>query len=290
MNLRERSKRIDPKALVSQRLKRVPSIIYKLQRNPNMALTTIQDIGGCRAVLSDIKSVQKLALRMGNVVKDYIALPKPDGYRSIHLVMQYMPSDDRHEEHAGRKIEVQLRTRLQHAWATAVETIDSLLQQNIKGGGGEKDWRRFFVLTSCLIALKEGSTPVPDCPSDRDALLKELRKLCMKLDVVGKLEGLSHSVQSLSSLKRNPGWQAYVLVLDMKERKISVTGFLKSHLEHVAEHYLETEKKHFGDPRFQVVQVYVSQIKEIKRAYPNYYLDTQAFLAFLNEALNESKL
>lgn len=52
MKLRERAKRVDTKALVSQRLKRVPSIVLKLQRNDNMALTTIQDNrwvqGNCR--------------------------------------------------------------------------------------------------------------------------------------------------------------------------------------------------------------------------------------------------
>jgi hypothetical protein len=287
MKLREGSRRIDQKALVSQRLKRVPSILYKLQRNPSMALTTIQDIGGCRAILTDLKGVRKLAPRMGTIVKDYIANPKPDGYRGIHLVERYMPTSDKHEEHTGCKIEIQLRTRLQHAWATAVETVDSLLNQNIKGGAGQKEWRRFFALASSLIALKENSPSVPDCPSERSVLVKELQRVIGKLDVFAKLDGLSASIESLSKLQKNEGCAAYVLVLDMKERRISLTGFMKSHLEHVASHYLETEKEHFGDPRFQVVQVYVSQIKELKRAFPNYYLDTQAFVTFISEALIE---
>jgi hypothetical protein len=221
-------------------------------------------------------------------VKDYIQTPKPDGYRSIHLVEQYAASSEKHAAHAGRKIEIQIRTRLQHAWATAVETVDSLLQQNIKGGAGHKDWRRFFALASCLIALKESSPAVPDCPLERAALVKELKQIVVKLDVVSKLSGLSHSVQSLSSLPTSEGWAAYVLVLDMKEHTISVTGFLKSQVDAVASHYLEMEKEHFSDSRFQVVQVFVSQIKDLKRAYPNYYLDTQAFVGFLNGALNEN--
>jgi hypothetical protein len=226
---------------------------------------------------------------MGKIVKDYIASPKTDGYRSIHLVIQYMPSSERHEVHAGRKIEVQIRTRLQHAWATAVETVDSLLQQNLKGGGGEKDWRRFFVLASCMIALQEKSPMVPGCPQDVKALKKELGQIVSKLDVFGKLAGLSQSIHSLSNQPKNPRWQAYVLVLDMVERKVAVAGFMRSQLHHVAGHYLETEKKHFGDSRFQVVQVYVSQLKELKRAYPNYYLDTQAFLNFLAGVLSDKK-
>ena len=282
MKLRERAKRIEakPKPLVYQRLKRFPSIIYKLQRNPNMALTTIQDIGGCRAVLSDIKSVRKLASKMGAITKDYISNPKPDGYRSIHLVDQYVHMKDSHEEHSGRRIEIQLRTRLQHAWATAIETVDSTLQQNIKGGGGDKAWRRFFALASCVIALHENAPEVPGCPKDRKVLFKELRTTAEKLDVFSKLDGLSSSIQYLSSLN-NRAWQAYILVLDMHEKKTEIIGFTKAQLEFVAEEYLEREKKHFGDPRFQVVQVFVENLRELKRAYPNYYLDTQAFGAFL---------
>lgn len=224
---------------------------------------------------------------MGFVVKDYVSSPKVDGYRSLHLVEQYMPSTERHEKHAGRKIEIQLRTRLQHAWATGVETVDSLLQQNIKGGGGHKDWRRFFALASSLIAIQEGSPAVPACPSDKEALVKELRRIVLKLSVFTKLSGLSESIATLSKQPKQSQWAAYVLTLDMKERKILLTGFLEADLKHVAEVYLDKEKEHFGDPRFQVVQVSVSQIKELRRAYPNYYLDTQAFLKFISTVLEE---
>jgi len=252
-----------------------------------MALTTVQDIGGCRAVMTDIRGVRKLANRTGNVVKDYITTPKSDGYRSIHLVETYQPSTDRHEAHAGRRIEIQIRTRLQHAWATAVETVDSTLQQNIKGGHGERDWRRFFVLASGLIALQE-DTPVPsDCPSDRTSLIQELRSTAQKLDVVAQLHGLSSTLQYLTN--RNPlkGSHAYVMVLDMEKRRTSITRFGRTDPSEVAAQYLKMEKEYFGDPRFQVVQVRVSKIRELKRAYPNYYLDTQAFLSFISRAIEE---
>src|SRR6185295_3672704 len=56
------SKRIDNEALIVQRLKRVPSIIKKLNRaqTQTMKLSQMQDIGGCRAVLSDVSLVKKL--------------------------------------------------------------------------------------------------------------------------------------------------------------------------------------------------------------------------------------
>ena len=55
--LRTNALRVDQKALAVQRLKRVPSIIGKLEREQNMNLSRMEDIAGCRAVVSDVKQV-----------------------------------------------------------------------------------------------------------------------------------------------------------------------------------------------------------------------------------------
>src|SRR5690348_5170203 len=39
------------RVFVAQRLKRMPTILNKLERQPTMDITRMQDIGGCRAVL-----------------------------------------------------------------------------------------------------------------------------------------------------------------------------------------------------------------------------------------------
>jgi len=44
------------------------------------------------------------------------------------------------------RIEVQFRSQLQRAWATALETAAIFLQQDLKAGQGDKRWLRFFVL------------------------------------------------------------------------------------------------------------------------------------------------
>lgn len=74
--------------IIGKRLKRVPTIIDKLTRHPEMALSRMHDIGGCRAVLRDEKEVRAVATRlqrnweMAHEPYDYIANPKPDGYRA----------------------------------------------------------------------------------------------------------------------------------------------------------------------------------------------------------------
>src|SRR3989304_9773605 len=59
--LTEKLRHFSPEPIIAQRLKRMPTIIDKLNRYPAMKLTTMQDIGGIRAVLNSITQVRKLA-------------------------------------------------------------------------------------------------------------------------------------------------------------------------------------------------------------------------------------
>ncbi len=52
-------------------------------------------------------------------------------------------------------IEVQLRTRLQHNWATAVETVGIFTGEALKSSQGNEDWQDFFRLVSTWFAHKE---------------------------------------------------------------------------------------------------------------------------------------
>src|SRR5437764_12039965 len=56
-NLQTRAKRIADTAICAQRLKRLSSIRVKLRRNPNMKLSQMQDIGGCRAIMPNVKDM-----------------------------------------------------------------------------------------------------------------------------------------------------------------------------------------------------------------------------------------
>lgn len=126
--LRRYAKSTDPDSIVSQRLKRLESIENKLERFKNLQLSQMQDIGGCRAIMSTSSFVADVVRRFDNTrsthvrkgKKDYILEPKPDGYRGVHLIYQYKGSGEAavFDKH---RVEIQIRSRDQHAWATAVE-------------------------------------------------------------------------------------------------------------------------------------------------------------------------
>jgi hypothetical protein len=58
--LRPRSRQIDTNSLIAQRIKRLSSIEAKLLRFPSIRLSQMQDIGGCRAVVSSVSKVRQL--------------------------------------------------------------------------------------------------------------------------------------------------------------------------------------------------------------------------------------
>ena len=153
----ELQKRVAPfgeEALVAQRLKRLSSIGAKLGRFRNMNLARMQDVSGCRAVLPSVEDVRRVARSYEDSpskhrvvhTDDYLSNPRPSGYRGVHLVSRFEPGDEEEAVYAGMRIEIRLRSRLQHAWAAAVETMGTFSGQALKSSEGDEDWLRFFAL------------------------------------------------------------------------------------------------------------------------------------------------
>lgn len=159
----------------SQRLKRIPTILDKLRREPRMELGRMDDIGGCRAVLSDLDELQRVRDRYANApvmvrIKDCISEPKDDGYRAVHVIVKY---DD-------RRIEVQLRTRIQHEWAFTVEGVTSRFGLDVKAGGGPPEVREWFAAVSEAMALEEHGRPVGPELLHRVDTLREVARPCLQ--------------------------------------------------------------------------------------------------------------
>jgi hypothetical protein len=294
LHLAKRAEKIHPKAIVAQRLKRFSSIMNKLVREPHMKLSQMQDLGGCRAIMPDIESlnalVQMYRVANDNFVQaegggmkcyDYVQTPKTDGYRGIHLVGRYKARAKTNEHWNGHRIEIQLRTQLQHAFATAVETVTAFTRAPLKFGSGPVEWRRFFSLVGTLFALQEGTPPVPDTPTNPDLLKTELRHLLKTLKVRKRLRGWTRALSVLPRKEMaDASW--IMLVLDVTADTIQSTGFTdaKKAVASVSEIETSPDASHLD-----AVLVSVNSIQSLRTAYPNYYADTRAFIAALNKTL-----
>ncbi len=292
--LRLKLKEIDSKALVAQRLKRFPSIVTKLQRFPEMQLARMQDIGGLRAVVSSMARLRKIEIAYQNATfkhllvgaKDYVNEPKEDGYRSIHLVYRY--KNVRAPMYEGLSLELQLRTRLQHAWATAVETMGTFLGQALKSGQGDTDWRQFFEKASAAIAIVERTSPVPgfeDCaPKDVFIQVAEAER---RLKVLHKLSGFAIAADRITTER---GQGAYHLViLDSGSRTVSIRPYALARLEEANHAYSEIEARTNAGEPIEAVLVSAGPIDALRKAYPNYFLDTAAFVTQIEKVIADSR-
>lgn len=288
-SLRNKLKSLDIKGLVAQRLKRIPSIVAKLERFPGMSLARMQDIGGLRAVVPSLKSIYRLResylqSKWDHVLVseyDYIKEPKDSGYRGIHLVYKYnnRKGDARHYE--GLQLEIQIRNEVQHAWATAVETAGVFLNQALKSSMGNARWLEFFQYASSSFALME------DCEVleghrhlSKFDILKKTIEIATELEVIDKLTVYNSIVEELHHTQ-DEKTHYYLLELNTHDRNVSVSGYSREELPKATSDYLDREKAAKDNESVQIVLVAAQSVSALKKAYPNYFLDTGRFVTRL---------
>ena len=273
-----------PQAIVARRLKRLPTILDKLERFPEMALHRMQDVGGVRVILKNVSDAYSLHEELINGKRfkhqvllppdDYIKEPKEDGYRGIHQVVRY--HTDEHPELEGLQIEIQFRTKLQHAWATAVETYGILGRQSYKEWDIGSYNKRFFQLVSAAFARHEKKVTHPDFESMTDKeLFDEIEQLNNDYSIIKKLQSTLIAAKNIHN--SNKGDSDYQLLeLDYSKRILSVITFTEAQLEDAENLYRDIEAR--NDPNVDVVLISVGALKKVKKAYPNYFLDGREFV------------
>ena len=118
----------NPISSIKGRLKSLPSIQEKLRRkNLPLSIESIEenlnDVAGVRVVCSfaeDVTTLAEALLKQDDIKlierKDYIAQPKENGYRSLHLIVS-VPIFLENEKRI-MKVEIQLRTIAMDFWAS----------------------------------------------------------------------------------------------------------------------------------------------------------------------------
>lgn len=277
-NLRSKN----PDSIVVQRLKRLDSITGKIERFPKMDLYRMQDLGGCRVIVDSIDEVysamnQYKSSRIRHILKreyDYIQNPKESGYRSYHMVYQFH-SDRKETYNKNMLIEIQFRTKIQHTWATAVEMMGIYTKSNLKSSQGNEDILRFFTLVSSILALKEGTPVCPNTSESADELIKEIKSLDSKHNIVSTLSGLNVAID-FDEKNENKKNNYYILILDYTRKRMRIKSFETKNIEVATEVYNQLEGKLESDKN--IVLVSASSFDSLRAAYPNYFTDIQEFV------------
>lgn len=265
---------------VAQRHKRKRTIFDKLQRLPGMRLARMDDVAGCRLIFRTLRELYEFRARFHkarfNHVRrndldkyDYIKAPKPTGYRGIHDVYEYDVQSDIGKALAGLYVEIQYRTLVQHAWATAVELIGFVTESQPKFQQGDKRYENAMALASEILARASENTkgPFPDL-SDRE-LVRRFLALDNEIGLLRTLRGLNAADKAVTE-NRNA-----ILMF-------SAAGDLEVQTYRDATDAIRTlfelEKRHVDR---DIVLVRADTSDEVRLAFRNYFSDARDFIKLI---------
>lgn len=292
----------------AQRLKRRNTIIDKLQRRTDTGekligdVTSMQDFAGCRLIFPDIdklntfreflhssekmRSVFHVLKHPENADKyNYIENPKWTGYRGVHEIFVHRPRPHRKGEDVAKPwrnllCEIQYRTRIQHAWATALEISDFLDGERTKFALPEAQANPrvlFFRLVSELLARyhENAERALPEFTIKE--LRDQIRDLDGQLGIMGRLRAM-RAVEEFHQLKRHNVLNV-VKGLDGEPR---LEVFVFSNAAAAIEKSQELES---SVESLNAVYVASDRPSELRRAYKNYFNDPLDFVELLTQAL-----
>lgn len=145
----------------------------KLQREKTR-LSQMQDIAGCRIITETLAQQDGVVPDLAEMFK---ALPvdrrqRPShGYRAVHVVVS----------EAGRFIEVQIRTSVQHTWAELSEKLADEFGHDIKYGGGSEELSTYLVTLSDAMCAFENALD----SGNNDKILAESGRLFLVVEQLG---------------------------------------------------------------------------------------------------------
>ena len=291
--------------LTASRNKRIETIISKLCRPEKPKLDRIHDIAGTRIIFENIKSLENYIDILENTELvnfkekinedknryNYIKNPKSDGYRSIHKVFYYssnIPYSTLNEKRfnlENKKIELQLRTRLQHIWATTVEIYDIINKSNIKTGTHNKlETKEGLFFKKCSLVF-EGIES-----NDVEKIKININEIFRDKDLVeiyNRLKGIKN-IKNIQLPKTLGSDEVFILITDLNKGK--TTFFTTDPIEKndkqdtflINASYRRLEEKNTKG-EYILLLLTLGDIKKLKNVYPNYFLNTNEFISILKK-------
>lgn len=240
----------------------------------------MDDVAGCRLIFPNLRSLTqfrgnvhraRFGHRLRNTAEkyDYIQNPKTDGYRGVHDIYEYNVGSLLGRDYNGLLLELQYRTVYQHAWATSVEIIGMITENQPKFHAGDERHIEFFRLTSEIIArvYERTNSCYPDI-SDND-LVKSLRRLDGEIHTLAVLKGLNRSTKQMGGRKN-------VILSLSSGGNLDLFAYAKG--ADALRKYFQLEKLQNGA---DIVLVKGDTAADIRLAYKNYFSDPDDFVRYV---------
>lgn len=265
----------DSSTVLVSRLKRIETTINKLNRpGHSFSLKTLRDIAGARLIVESDDDMLELHERLKEcryfyATIDHMSMPDKTGYRSMHVVYRL---DAPSSGYRDLKVEIQLRSRLQHAWATAVEAHDIISGTSLKFGMGSLEELEYFRLVSDLMHHDF---------SDEDSCKRRLSELEGSLHILDRFKMAMNSMYIVDEepplLSRS---DSCLITVIPEVQEISLEVFPSNREDEATRRYTELESGPEEGAFYLLARA--GSFSDLKRAYPNYYFNISEFVNWLD--------
>jgi len=268
---------------VAQRHKRKRTIFDKLRRIPSMNLVRMDDVAGCRLIFEDVESLRRFrkaihAARFRHKLRhsadkyDYIAHPKATGYRGIHDVYDYDVNSATGDLLNGLYIEVQYRTLIQHAWATAVEVVGLITESQPKFERGDRRYAEALALSSELLARAHEGLTGPFPHMDNADVITRFKQLEEELSLMQTLRAVNQARGEITVHNNT-------ILMWSEASGLQTLSF--NDAKEAVQRLFDLEKTF---PERDIVLVRASSTEAVRLAFRNYFSDAQEFIRLVDEA------
>ncbi len=185
----------NPISYMTTRLKRTSSIVEKLaKKDKSFTIENIEenlnDVAGIRVVctyIDDIYTIADALTKQDDITlvksKDYIANPKPNGYRSLHLIVEVPVFFA--EMTKPMRVEVQIRTMAMDFWASLEHQLKykhEIPEQEFIVSELSECAEAISATDSKMLAIRRRIENMSDAPTEDDILIEKISRLDFNID------------------------------------------------------------------------------------------------------------
>ena len=264
------------KYYIAQRLKRKPQIIRKLNRL-SVRLTQLQDIGGCRIIVSDNRDVERIVKFFEKKMTsgghftmtrttDYREKGRDDtGYRALHLLLN----------HSGYALELQIRSQVQHYWAESIERTSVIYGHHLKEKEGDALVIGYFkCLSDVFYEIESGRNPTPHQKIEIDRLRQTTEQIIKASDMNRVFDSYVNEdiIKTLTTIESTRGgFNNWIMVFNWNTGSFTTWDIVSRNPDLASAMYVEHERQYPAQEGYEVVMIGSSDVATVRETHSHYF-------------------
>ena len=277
LKLQEWLKDFKQEYYLAQRLKRKPQIIRKLNRL-SVRLSQLQDIGGCRVIFPNNNIINEFIYYISekNKKSRYFAILKKidyrdkgrdvSGYRAVHLIL----------ERNGYKVELQLRSSIQHYWCESIERMSVIYGKHLKENEGDTVVIEYFkMLSDAFHDIEKGIKPSTSNVIRIDNLKIQSEKIITESDTYHIFDSSVNNDFIRGMISREAGlkyqFNNWIIIFNWKSGRFINWQITERNPESAIKAYSDSEKIWPADQGYEVVMIGSSNVATIQKTHNHYF-------------------